>query len=301
VIAEEFPARRRGLAISVLLAAGVAGGVAAAFALGPAMETRLGWRAMYVIGLIPLLLVIPLRRGIRETPRYIAMDGARAGGPASRSGMFAVWQRPHLRTTILCILLFGLVGAIATTFASFYPYFLANERGFSPSQVSRTYGIAALMGLPAIPLAGWLLDRWGRRSIGIVGPILAAAGVACAFQASGSPEYIALVGMAAVFFGTFSLPIQVAYVPELFPTHMRSLAMSWVGNGAGRALVILVPALAGALAVRVGSVGLAASIIAVCGLAAAWIVFAHMPETKGVPLEQTAESAGWAGSRATRE
>lgn len=157
------------------------------------------------------------------------------------------------------------------------------------------------MGLPAIPLAGWLLDRWGRRTIGIAAPILAAAGLACAFQASGSPAYIASVGMVAVFFGTFSLPIQVAYVPELFPTHVRSLAMSWVGNGAGRALVILVPAMTGALAVRVGSVGLAASIIAVCGLAAAWLIFAHMPETTGLPLEETAESAGRAGSRAHRE
>ena len=66
---------------------------------------------------------------------------------------------------MLCVLLFGLIGALVSTFPSFYAYFLVNERAFAPALVSTTFGLALLMGIPAIPLSGWLLDRWGRRGM----------------------------------------------------------------------------------------------------------------------------------------
>lgn len=287
VVAEEIAAHRRGLAISLLIAAHIAGGVASAFVLGPMMGTSIGWRGMYAIGLAPVLLVVALRFGIREPPRFTAMARAR-GGVGAPVAPFAVWRTPWRRPLVLCILLFGLVGALVATFPSFYAYFLVKERGFTPEEVSTTYGLALLMGLPAVPLAGWLLDRWGRRVIGVAGPLLGAAGLVVAFNATGSQLAITLAGMAAVFAGTFILPIQLAYMPELFPTRLRSLAASWISNGAGRALMIVAPAATGYLAVWLGSVGYAASSMALCGVAAAALVYVAMPETKGKTLEETA-------------
>ena len=287
VVAEEIPAQRRGLAISLLIAAHLAGGVVSAFVLGPMMGTSIGWRGMYAIGLAPVLLVVVLRFGIREPPRFAAMERARAGIRAPFAP-FAVWRAPYRRPLVLCVLLFGLVGALVSTFPSFYAYFLVKERAFTPAQVSTTYGLALLMGLPAVPLAGWLLDRWGRRVIGVAGPLLGAAGLVIAFNATGSQAAITLAGMAAVFVGAFILPIQMAYMPELFPTRLRSLAASWISNGAGRALMIVAPVATGYLAVWFGSVGLAASSMALCGVAAAALVYVAMPETKGRTLEDTA-------------
>ena len=284
VAAEEIPARRRGFAISLLIAAQVAGGMVAAFTLKPIMELSHGWRAMYVVGLLPLLLVVGLRFGIRETERFVAMDRARSEPSAALSPL-AVWRGRHRRPLVLCILLFGLVGALVFTFPSFYAYFLVNERGFSSAQVSTGYGLAMAMGLPAIPLAGWLLDRWGRRAIGVVGPLLGALGLVIAFNATGSPWQVTAAGMAGVFVGTFILPIQMAYMPELFPTQYRALAASWICNGAGRALAIGAPSVVGVLAGVLGSVGSAASLMALAGIAAAALVYCAMPETKGLPLE----------------
>jgi MFS family permease len=287
VVAEEIPAHRRGFAISLLIAANTAGGVASAFTLGPVMDSSFGWRGMYVVGLAPLLLVVPLRLGVRETGRYSALDHARAGRRPV-AAPFAVWRPPYRRPLVLCVLLFGLIGALVTTFPSFYAYFLVNERGFTAAQVSTTYGLAVLAGLPAIPLAGWLLDRRGRRVIGAIGPLLGALGVVIAFGATGSHAAVTLAGMAGLFVGTFILPIQMTYIPELFPTRIRSLAASWISNGAGRAIVVASPAITGALAARLGSVGLAVSAMAVCGVAAACLVYFAMPETKGLTLEETA-------------
>ena len=284
VVAEEAPPARRGFTLSLLMAAHVAGGVAAAFTLGPLTDAGYGWRAMYAVGLVALPLVFVIRLGIRETPHFAALDRAL---PAARIAWapLAIWREPHRRPLVLCIMLFGLIGALVSTFPSFYAYFLVNERGFAPAQVSTTFGLALLMGIPAIPLSGWLLDRWGRRVVGVIGPLLGAAGILVAFNAGGSTATITLAGMIGVFIGTAILPVQLVYIPELFPTAIRSIAAGWISNGAGRALVITAPAATGALAAGLGSVALAASAMAVCGVAAAALVYVAMPETRGRVLE----------------
>ena len=284
VVAEEVPAGRRGFALSLLLAAQLAGGSIAAFALGPLVAAGYGWRAMYALGLLPLVLVVALRVGIRETARFSALGAARAGARTHWAPM-AVWRAPHRRPLVLCVLLFGLIGALVSTFPSFYAYFLVHERGFAPAEVSTTFGTALLMGIPAIPLSGWLLDRWGRRTVGVAGPLLGAAGLLIAFNAGGSQAAVTLAGMLGVFIGTSILPVQLVYVPELFPTPMRAIAAGWISNGAGRALVISAPALTGALAAWFGSVGIAASTMALCGVAAAALVHVAMPETKDRALD----------------
>ena len=284
VVAEEVPARHRGFALSLLLAAQVAGGSLASFAFGPLAAAGHSWRAMYALGLLPLALVVALRIGIRETARFAALD--RAGQVAKiRGSPLAIWRAPHRRPLVLCVLLFGLIGAHVSTFPSFYAYFLVHERGFAPAQVSTTFGMALLMGIPAIPLSGWLLDRWGRRVVGVAGPLLGAAGLLLAFNAGGSTLAITLTGMLGVLIGTSILPVQLVYVPELFPTAMRANAAGWISNGAGRALVIAAPGITGALAAWSGSVGTAASMMAVCGIAASALVYAAMPETRGRTLD----------------
>ena len=131
VVAEEAPPARRGFAVSLLMAAHVAGGVVAAFTLGPLTGAGYGWRAMYALGLIALPLVFLLRLGIRETTHFAALDRAL---PAARIAWapLAIWREPHRRPLVLCILLFGLIGALVSTFPSFYAYFLVNERAFAP-------------------------------------------------------------------------------------------------------------------------------------------------------------------------
>src|SRR5690349_11777465 len=70
VAAEEFPAFRRGTVIGVLSASGGLGSIVCAVTVPALVTTPLGWRSAYLIGIIPLLLLMYARRGLKETQRY---------------------------------------------------------------------------------------------------------------------------------------------------------------------------------------------------------------------------------------
>jgi MFS family permease len=77
MISEEFPDSSRGRGVAMLHAVGLIGVVAGGLLYGIVADSRWGWRGMYFIGIIPLLLVAFLRRGIRETLRFDALRAAR--------------------------------------------------------------------------------------------------------------------------------------------------------------------------------------------------------------------------------
>jgi MFS family permease len=69
IAAEEFPAARRGFVIGVIQAFSSLGSVLCAALVPALLATSLGWRAVYFVGVIPLLLLAWARRGLRETRR----------------------------------------------------------------------------------------------------------------------------------------------------------------------------------------------------------------------------------------
>ena len=92
MVVEEYPQDRRGRALGVLTSMGTLGGISVGL-LGFVgfMGNPLGWRAFYLVGLIPLVVVAIARRGLRETRRYeAAVRGAEAAG-LNRSDIFEPW------------------------------------------------------------------------------------------------------------------------------------------------------------------------------------------------------------------
>src|SRR5271167_2749786 len=83
MISEEFPDARRGRAIAALHMVAFLGVTAAGLTYAIMAESRWGWRGMYLLGIAPLVMVAFLRRGLRETSRFNALERARtaAGKP----------------------------------------------------------------------------------------------------------------------------------------------------------------------------------------------------------------------------
>jgi len=70
MVSEEFPDQWRGTGIAMLNMVGLVGVVAAGLLYPPVASSHWGWRGMYLIGILPLLLVAFLRRNLRETVRF---------------------------------------------------------------------------------------------------------------------------------------------------------------------------------------------------------------------------------------
>ena len=84
VITEEFDAENRGWGIGILGALGALGHGLASIVYSFVNVLPLGWRSLYLLGLVPLLLLAWFRRTLAETPRFARLHGAEAprGGAA---------------------------------------------------------------------------------------------------------------------------------------------------------------------------------------------------------------------------
>jgi putative MFS transporter len=279
IIAEEFPAKHRAWGIGLVQAVAGIGGVVGS-ALFPIVETSpLGWRAMYLLGLIPLVVVFFLRRGMRETRRFREVKAAGADG----SSFNAVLAPEYRRKLIIVALMWAFMYLTYTAVFTFWTTFAMQERGWTVTQVSRTVAVSYTLGLTGFLVAGKLLDVWGRRPTSITFFILGAASSVWGFTAPSSLMGVALIFVA--FFNTAFLTLCSTYTTELFPTHVRSGAAAWTNNTLGRLGMVLAPLAVGQLALVLGGVGNAVAAMAVFALVNAGLVFFFLPETRRKELE----------------
>ncbi|HEX6765443.1 MAG TPA: MFS transporter, partial [Polyangiaceae bacterium] len=94
IAAEEFPAARRGTVIGVISATGGLGSAICALAVPP-LTHAFGWRSVYFVAVVPLLLLAWARRGLRETERFAA-----SAKTAERRSVFAILRGPYLRRVL---------------------------------------------------------------------------------------------------------------------------------------------------------------------------------------------------------
>ena len=99
LVAEVFPQRARAHAAGIFHATSVLGTWLAALA---GLMVGAGWRYAYLIGVVPALLVLWVRSGVRRAGA-LARGGARAtpGGQLPRSVRRARWARPALLGLVL--------------------------------------------------------------------------------------------------------------------------------------------------------------------------------------------------------
>jgi len=197
----------------------------------------------------------------------------------------APWAAPHRRTlgTVGAIhLLRGIPQSAAT---AWWVYYAEKERGYSSGRIAlfviAAYGIGTLGYLSC----GRCMERYGRRPTALVG---FGAGLGCTvvlFQTTNPVvSFFALLG--GVFFGLGMSPVMSAFSTELFPTEIRGQAAAWIRNIFDATSAATGPLAVGVLAsVAVGNVGNSVTLLAALWIPAAWLVWRHLPETRGVDLD----------------
>ena len=287
IVAEEFPAEHRGWGIGMLGAVGAAG-----FGLGAAVYSQVerlpyGWRAVYGIGALALLLLPLFRRGIAETRRFRESQAGRT----SRGSPLAETLRPLVQLAVRYparAALLGLAIWLATAghrpALRFVSDFVQQVHGWSPSDYALLTVGGGLLGVLGNPVAGVLGDRFGRRQLGAL-VMLPFPLVASLFYLGPGAALVA-PWIAMVFLAMASNTILRALATELFPTEMRSSAggLGLLGETLGASTGLFLFA---GLNAHVDGRGVALSLVS-CAAALAAFFLLFLPDTHRRELEAIA-------------
>ena len=286
IVAEEVDAAHRGWAIGLLGAVSNIGYGLAAVVFAFVNVIPYGWRGLYAIALLPLVLIIPLRRVLPESARFEKekLEGLRP---------VKVWEPvvqlynayPGRLIMMLSIAFLSSIGGNAAGFL--FPKFLQEAHHWSPGNVSSLVFFGGALGIIGSIVAGRLSDRYGRRVMGAAFTILAPLLTIWMYTATG--RSIVPAWILETFFDVAAFMILNAYSAELFPTSYRSTAGSAlaVAGTTGGALGLY---LEGVLYNFTGS-----HARAVCYLTVFWIIapliMLFLPETSGRELEEISPEA----------
>jgi putative MFS transporter len=286
MVVEEYPQDRRGRALGILTSMGTLGGISVGL-LGFAgfMGNPLGWRAFYLVGLIPLVVVAVARRGLRETRRY---EAATQGADLNRSGIFEPWK-PEFRHNVLAVGLTHFFRYLAVSAGvAWWVYYAEKEAHMSVSLTGLYLAIAGVVGALGFVIAGRLMDRFGRKPTFLTYVVMAGILGTLLFQTHAPGPMLPLL-CGTIFFGLGSGAATTAFATECFPTYVRGRAATWCRNAFEVPGGIFGPLIVGFLGDHrhgaIGSIGGAASLLfGVCTLPVIVIAWKGIAETKGLDL-----------------
>ena len=275
------------------------------------------WRWMLALMVLPALLLFWVRRGVPESPLYLARTGrepeARAviddmvmrtgaaaepyeipavvpAAAASRKrGLAAGVEQLRMvwafnpKITGVAWSLFISVMVVYYAALAWMPSIL-RAQGMGEVAAFGSTTVMNAVGILGVITAVLLVEVIGRKWVIGVAALLSAGSLLVFSLVLGSPT--AAIVMIAVF-GFFSLvviPVMYAYVSELYPTELRASGFGWASSSS-RAVTGFVPLIFGSLLWPVLGLPLTFGLMGVVVLAAVIFMAVAAPETRGRELD----------------
>jgi MFS family permease len=179
-----------------------------------------GWRSLYFIGILPALLVLWIRIGIKESPRYehVTAQMLKEGLRKQLDILSPARQYPREMTIASLVYFFYLFTWIGWSFGM--PFYLATERKLGFPTMATYLTIWMFFAIFAYWICGWLCDLYGRRWV-IPAFTVPAAILLIVMGYCETPTSLFWVGLAVNFLVTGSFGTGLGYTAELFPTQIR--------------------------------------------------------------------------------
>ena len=303
IVSELWPDRARGRGVGLMQCGFGIGFFLASFAwLFVGTMGADAWRYMFIIGVLPALMTLWVRRSIPESERWERVNTQRrAAVERKRSGAtLGAEERALARITLVDLfadpeirrrVILAFVMSLATTFAfwgtgAWIPPFVAAaaaKAGLNGQQWASYAGMAntaaSVIGFIAF---GFLADAFGRKPVMIFYVIAAFLTVPLMFVwAHDLPVMLVAAALSGVFvIGQFTW--MAAWLPELFPTRMRATAAGFIFN-MPRLIAWIGPIISGWIIANLGGFSNAAMTIVMIYIFS-FVAALFLPETKGKPL-----------------
>ena len=253
LISEEWPEERRTMGAGMMHTGYYFGFFLAALA-NYFVGSRFGWRWMFVVGGVPALLVMLIRRGMTEPARWQAKRGAQSEKLTMKRSFLEIFSSRYRVRTVLN-LMYQLVSTIGLWAGSVYVpaaiSFLAARAGHTPFQSARlaSYGtgilsIGTIVGALSVPL---IADRLGRRVNQAIfyslmfAVIVATFGYTFYLQADALKWFFVCLIFLGI--GGANYTVYSFWLPEQYETECRASALAFaqnVGRFAGAGATFLV-------------------------------------------------------------
>jgi MFS transporter, AAHS family, benzoate transport protein len=261
--------------------------------LGMLLIPHFGWRAMFIAGAVPALVLVPLTvRYLPESRSFeVTRKAAGTNVPAGRQAVTGLFRDGFLRATLAfwaatfmgLMLIYGL-NTWLPEIMHVAGYSLGHSLGFL-----LTLNLGAILGYL---LGGGLADRRGTRQA-TIGWFCGAATFLAAFSLPLPESVLYVLLFCAGFFVFSSQALTYAYTQRVYPDHMRAAGVGWTA-GMGRLGAICGPLVGGALL----TAGIAYpwgfhvfALVGALGAVASWIVPTVAHAQHGVPTQSTAADA----------
>ena len=277
--AEAWPAKHRAR-VSSYVALGWQVGVLGAALLTPLLLPSIGWRGMFLVGVIPAIVAWVIRNRLHEPEVFVRK--AKPQGDKSRAFKLLVKDGPTTRTSLGIVVLcsvqnFGYYGIMI-----WMPSFLASKLGFNLTRSAMWTAVTILGMMAGIWIFGQLADRIGRKPSFLLFQAGAVVMVLVYSQLS-DPVSMLWAGALMGMFVNGMLGGYGALMSEAYPTEARATAQNVlfnIGRGVGGFGPVVVGALAASYSFQV-AIALLAAIYVLDMVATVFLI----PELKGQPLD----------------
>ncbi|MDF2050435.1 MFS transporter [Arthrobacter sp. Cr_A7] len=312
-INEFVGAKKRGrffLLYEVIFPVGLMFAGIAAYFLVPAF----GWKAMFIVGLIPAVLTIPMRIFMPESPRWLASKGhiqkandvvsllereaIKAGATlaepvprpvdpkaTARSDWRELFTGIYRKRTFTIWLLWICVYMVNNGLITWLPT-LYKQTFNLPLQTSLAYGwVTSAVGVIASILCALLIDRVGRKRWYTVAFLASTVPliVLTALGAVSATQVVVFASAAYAILQTISFSLYL-YSAELYPTRLRAIGTGF-GSAWLRAGSAIGPVLVGWIVENFG-ISYVFTVFAAVALLGGLITVFFAIETKGRVLEE---------------
>ncbi len=284
LLGEVMRPEHRGKALGVMQAGWAVGWGAAALLYAlffSIMPAAIAWRALFLIGILPAVLVFFVRRYVQEPEIYLK-SRAELAASGDKPSFLEIFRPPLLRVTVLG----GLMGTGAQggyyAVTTWLPTFLRTERHLSVLDSAGYLAVSIAGAFFGYLSGGILADRIGRRMTFLVFAVGAGAIAVIYTSVSFGNGAMLLLGFPLGFFASGVFSAMGPFFTEHFPTRVRGVGQGFAYN-VGRATGALFPTLVGVLSAKM-ALGQAIGIFAGAAYATMAVAAFLLPETRGKAL-----------------
>ncbi|WP_019849545.1 MFS transporter [Desulfitobacterium sp. PCE1] len=278
ILCEEFSTEHRGKAVGRFQLTAVFGALLIGILLPVFTSVGLSWRALYVVGSLPMIPVFLMRNRLPETEAFLQVqEEKKQGKRLQKEDLFGPWRNPFAKyMVVMCLvwvfLYFGVKGTL-----NFFSLRVVNELSWTPNMVSLGLVLQTLTGIFVIAMNGKMMDVIGRKRAAAIIIVVGCVFSVLTFTLKSFYPVLVCSIISAGFVNSF-LIVGSTLTNELFPTEIRANAMAWSNNIVGRLGQIIVPTAVTTMALWLG-LGNAAAVAVALPLLSLILILIFLPET----------------------